>query len=134
MTRKPGHDLAAGSTLGAAPAGRAPRATASATSIPTSATITVRPCRGSFRESACIGRENYQPPPSLPLLGPMPEPITRGERYMPGLDGLRAIAVLAVIFFHLGFGCAPGGLLGVGVFLALSGFLVSDILLGQFMK
>jgi peptidoglycan/LPS O-acetylase OafA/YrhL len=64
----------------------------------------------------------------------MPEPITRGERYMPGLDGLRAIAVLAVIFFHLGFGWAPGGLLGVGIFFTLSGYLITDILLGQFLK
>ncbi len=53
---------------------------------------------------------------------------------MPGLDGLRAIAVLAVIFFHLGFGWAPGGLLGVGIFFTLSGYLITDILLGQFMK
>ncbi|MBS1678796.1 MAG: acyltransferase family protein [Actinobacteria bacterium] len=64
----------------------------------------------------------------------MPEPITRGERYMPGLDGLRAIAVLAVIFFHLGFGWAPGGLLGVGIFFTLSGYLITDILLGQFLR
>jgi len=64
----------------------------------------------------------------------MPEPITRGERYMPGLYGLRAIAVLAVIFFHLGFGWAPGGLLGVGIFFTLSGYLITDILLGQYMK
>jgi peptidoglycan/LPS O-acetylase OafA/YrhL len=64
----------------------------------------------------------------------MPEPITRGERYMPGLDGLRAIAVLAVIFFHLDFGWAPGGLLGVGIFFTLSGYLITDILLGQYMR
>ncbi len=53
---------------------------------------------------------------------------------MPGLDGLRAIAVLAVIFFHLGFGWAPGGLLGVGIFFTLSGYLITDILLGQYMR
>ncbi|HEY2478676.1 MAG TPA: acyltransferase family protein [Solirubrobacterales bacterium] len=64
----------------------------------------------------------------------MPEPITRGERYMPGLDGLRAIAVLAVIFFHLGFDWAPGGLLGVGIFFTLSGYLITDILLGQYVR
>jgi peptidoglycan/LPS O-acetylase OafA/YrhL len=64
----------------------------------------------------------------------MPEPITRGERYMPGLDGLRAIAVLAVIFFHLDFGWAPGGLLGVGIFFTLSGYLITDILLGQYAR
>ena len=61
----------------------------------------------------------------------MPEPVKRGARYMPGLDGLRAIAVLAVIAYHLGLGWAPGGLLGVGVFFTLSGYLITDILLNQ---
>ena len=48
---------------------------------------------------------------------------------MPGLDGLRAIAVMAVIAYHLEIGFAPGGLLGVGVFFTLSGYLITDILL-----
>jgi peptidoglycan/LPS O-acetylase OafA/YrhL len=61
----------------------------------------------------------------------MPEPVKRNQRYMPGLDGLRAIAVLAVIVFHLGFDWAPGGLLGVGIFFTLSGYLITDILLTQ---
>jgi peptidoglycan/LPS O-acetylase OafA/YrhL len=61
----------------------------------------------------------------------MPEPVKRNQRYMPGLDGLRAVAVLAVIAFHLGFGWAPGGLLGVGIFFTLSGYLITDILLSQ---
>ncbi len=50
-------------------------------------------------------------------------------RYMPGLDGLRGVAVLAVIAYHLGFDWASGGLLGVGVFFTLSGYLITDILL-----
>jgi peptidoglycan/LPS O-acetylase OafA/YrhL len=61
----------------------------------------------------------------------MPEPVKRNQRYMPGLDGLRAIAVISVILFHLGFDWAPGGMLGVGVFFTLSGYLISDILLAQ---
>ncbi len=61
----------------------------------------------------------------------MPEPIRRGQRYMPGLDGLRAIAVLAVVAYHLEFSWAPGGLLGVGVFFTLSGYLITDLLLAQ---
>jgi peptidoglycan/LPS O-acetylase OafA/YrhL len=61
----------------------------------------------------------------------MPEPLTRGQRYMPGLDGLRALAVAAVVLYHLGFGWAGGGLLGVGVFFTLSGYLITDILLAQ---
>jgi peptidoglycan/LPS O-acetylase OafA/YrhL/lysophospholipase L1-like esterase len=61
----------------------------------------------------------------------MPEPVRTGQRYMPGLDGLRAFAVLAVIAFHEQLGWAPGGLLGVGVFFTLSGYLITDLLLGQ---
>src|ERR1700690_3790237 len=63
--------------------------------------------------------------------GVVPEPLLKSQRYMPGLDGLRAIAVLAVIAYHLGLGWAPGGLLGVGVFFTLSGYLITDLLLGQ---
>src|SRR3984885_14115513 len=61
----------------------------------------------------------------------MPEPALRTARYMPGLDGVRALAVTAVIAYHLGFGWAPGGLLGVGVFFTLSGYLITDLLLDQ---
>jgi len=61
----------------------------------------------------------------------MPEPVRSGQRYMPGLDGVRAVAVLAVIAFHEQLGWAPGGLLGVGVFFTLSGYLITDLLLGQ---
>ncbi len=61
----------------------------------------------------------------------MPEPARTGQRYMPGLDGLRALAVLAVVAYHEQFGWAAGGLLGVGVFFTLSGYLITDLLLGQ---
>jgi peptidoglycan/LPS O-acetylase OafA/YrhL len=61
----------------------------------------------------------------------MPEPARTGQRYMPGLDGLRALAVLAVIAYHEQLGWAPGGLLGVAVFFTLSGYLITDLLLGM---
>jgi peptidoglycan/LPS O-acetylase OafA/YrhL len=61
----------------------------------------------------------------------MPKPVGSSQRYMPGLDGLRAIAVIAVIAYHLNSGWVPGGLLGVGVFFTLSGYLITDLLLGQ---
>ena len=64
----------------------------------------------------------------------MPEPLKQSSRYMPGLDGLRAVAVAAVIAYHLGIGWAPGGLLGVGVFFTLSGYLITDLLLGAWHK
>ena len=61
----------------------------------------------------------------------MPKPQGDGQRYMPGLDGLRAVAVLAVIAYHEQFGWAKGGLLGVAVFFTLSGYLITDLLLAQ---
>src|ERR1700734_553396 len=59
----------------------------------------------------------------------MPEPVKGDQKYLPGLDGLRALAVAAVVLYHLGFGWAAGGLLGVGVFFTLSGYLITDLLL-----
>ena len=44
---------------------------------------------------------------------------------------MRALAVLAVVAYHLRLGWAPGGMLGVGVFFTLSGYLITDLLLGQ---
>ncbi len=41
------------------------------------------------------------------------------------------IAVLAVLAYHIGLSWAPGGLLGVGVFFTLSGYIITDLLLGQ---
>lgn len=61
----------------------------------------------------------------------MPEPIKAGRRYMPGLDGLRAVAVLGVLAYHLGIDAIPGGFLGVSVFFTLSGYLITDLILGQ---
>jgi peptidoglycan/LPS O-acetylase OafA/YrhL/lysophospholipase L1-like esterase len=61
----------------------------------------------------------------------MPKPMHSGQHYMPGLDGLRALAVLAVVAYHEQLGWASGGLLGVGVFFTLSGYLITDLLLGQ---
>ncbi|MUT66304.1 acyltransferase family protein [Paenibacillus sp. NEAU-GSW1] len=50
---------------------------------------------------------------------------------MPGLDGLRALAVLAVIAYHLRIPGMEGGLVGVTIFFVLSGYLITDILLIQ---
>ncbi len=61
----------------------------------------------------------------------MPKPMSQHDRYMPGLDGLRALAVLAVMAYHVQLSWTPGGLLGVGVFFVLSGYLITDILLDQ---
>src|SRR2546429_894409 len=54
-------------------------------------------------------------------------------QHAPGLDGVRALAVLAVVAYHLGTTgdprILPGGFLGVDVFFVLSGYLITSLLL-----
>ena len=50
---------------------------------------------------------------------------------LPGLDGVRALAVIAVIAFHEQLTVLPGGFLGVDVFFVLSGYLITDLLVAQ---
>ncbi len=64
----------------------------------------------------------------------MPRPVEGTSPYLPGLDGIRAIAVLSVIVFHLNFGWASGGLLGVQVFFVLSGYLITDLLVAEYRR
>lgn len=54
--------------------------------------------------------------------------------YIPGFDGLRGIAVLAVMFHHFGVPGFAGGFVGVDVFFVLSGFLITRILQSRFEK
>jgi len=49
--------------------------------------------------------------------------------YNPGLDGLRGIGVLAILFYHSGVNWIPGGFLSVSTFFTLSGFLITTLLL-----
>ncbi|GEL17282.1 acyltransferase family protein [Pseudonocardia asaccharolytica] len=59
-----------------------------------------------------------------------PRPPRRGIPHRPGLDGLRAVAVVAVLAYHVG-GPADGGFLGVEVFFTLSGYLVTALLVAE---
>ncbi|MHB1929749.1 MAG: acyltransferase family protein, partial [Acidimicrobiales bacterium] len=55
----------------------------------------------------------------------------RAPRYRPGLDGLRAFAVAAVVAYHLAPGVVPGGFLGVDVFFVISGYLITGLLVEE---
>ena len=61
----------------------------------------------------------------------MTETIIQKHTYMPGLDGLRALAVFAVIGYHLNLPFVSGGFLGVTLFFVLSGYLITDLLLTE---
>ena len=50
---------------------------------------------------------------------------------MPGLDGLRALAVIAVLLYHAELTWIPGGFLGVEVFFVISGYLITALLLAE---
>lgn len=60
--------------------------------------------------------------------------VNRHFEYRPDLDGLRAIAILPVLFFHLGFAGFRGGFVGVDVFFVLSGFFMAQIILSDLEK
>lgn len=53
----------------------------------------------------------------------------RGIQYIPAIDGLRALAVIAVMLYHLGFSWIPGGFLGVDLFFVISGYVITRLLL-----
>src|SRR4051794_31810989 len=63
-----------------------------------------------------------------------PQPPPAGHHrlgYVPALDGLRGLAVIAVLLFHGGVTWARGGFLGVDMFFVLSGFLITSLLLDE---
>ena len=54
------------------------------------------------------------------------------KRYLTGLDGLRAIAVIAIIIYHLNPLWLPGGFLGVDTFFVISGYLITSLLIHEY--
>ena len=58
----------------------------------------------------------------------------KGIRYIPAIDGLRAIAVIAVMLYHLGFSWIPGGFLGVDLFFVISGYVITRLLLDSIQR
>jgi hypothetical protein len=60
--------------------------------------------------------------------------IPRGIRYIPAIDGLRAVAVVAVMLYHLGFSWIPGGFLGVDLFFVISGYVITRLILDSIQR
>ena len=54
-----------------------------------------------------------------------------GVSHQPGLDGLRGLAVAAVVAFHSGLGVLPGGYLGVSLFFTLSGVVIGTVIIHE---
>ena len=55
----------------------------------------------------------------------------RGATYRADIDGLRAVAVMAVVLYHAGFTLFGGGFVGVDVFFVISGFLITDLIVRE---
>lgn len=71
------------------------------------------------------GQECLRSPP----MSGSPLVVPGGFAYQPALDGLRALAVIAVVLFHGGFTWMSGGYVGVSVFFTLSGYLITSLAL-----
>ena len=109
-TRRP---AGAGDRRGPAPAGRASGNGTAKGPRPSAQ----RPVRASERPAAAAQGESQQ---------------QRRMRYIPALDGLRTLAVAAVVLYHLNLTWAQGGLLGVTMFFVLSGYLITRLLIAEF--
>ena len=71
-------------------------------------------------------------PPEMPPGQVIEKPRGTGRLpRIPALDGIRAVAVIAVLLFHAGVSWMPGGSFGVDVFFVLSGFLITALLVGE---
>jgi peptidoglycan/LPS O-acetylase OafA/YrhL len=114
---------------GTSETGKPPRREASARRTPAT-TAPERPWQGTSVPGMASATRATGPSGATRATGPGGG-RAGGRTRAAGLDGVRALAVLAVMAFHEGIGAAPGGFLGVDVFFVLSGFLITDLLVAQ---
>jgi peptidoglycan/LPS O-acetylase OafA/YrhL len=89
---------------------------------------------GSVQVQAATAREADAAVTGRPGATATATPTDRGRpghRWISGLDGLRALAVIAVILFHLNPDYLSGGFLGVDLFFVISGYLITRLLLAE---
>ena len=103
------------------------------TPTPTGVPEAARPVRpvSSFRPEPSSRPEPPSRPWEKPPARPWEKPPVADRAYRPGLDGLRALAIIGVLLYHAGVGWVPGGLLGVDLFFVVSGFLITSLLIAE---
>lgn len=79
-------------------------------------------------------RDGAPSPAGLEVLPDRTTPPVRTLPHRPALDGLRGLAVAAVLVYHLEPDLLPGGFLGVSLFFTLSGFLITNLLLAEWRR
>jgi peptidoglycan/LPS O-acetylase OafA/YrhL len=80
---------------------------------------------------ALAAAEGAQPAAAPAVAGTVAAPKTPNMGYRPDIDGLRAVAVTAVVIFHINRPFLPGGFLGVDVFYVISGYVVTGSLMAH---
>lgn len=86
-----------------------------------------KPCRRSRQAGAAL--EHF--PGRVMTAETRPHETAQALRYRPEIDGLRALAILPVLFFHYRVAGFGGGFVGVDVFFVISGFLITSLIAGE---
>nr|WP_052094775.1 acyltransferase family protein [Corynebacterium auriscanis] len=102
---------------------------------PTKPTTTAQPTKTTPAQSAkpSPAQSTKRTPARSRAISPSPRPVPQ-RRHIPGLDGVRGIAVIAVLLYHFWPNLVPGGFMGVDVFFVLSGYLITFLLVKEYRK